>query len=168
MGLPVDATNLGRSYDWAYGALFRRVLMPLWEGKVRGRATLTHLQQLEQTQWLSREQLDELQTQSLVKLLTYAGENVPYYRELFRTARFDPRAVRSRADLVELPLLTRDIVRERYRGADRSGAPRQEHQERHERLDRQALEVRILARERMLAAGDQAARLRVGRLPTWK
>jgi phenylacetate-CoA ligase len=115
MGLPVDATNLGRSYDWAYGALFRRVLMPLWEGKVRGRATLTHLQQLEQTQWLSREQLDELQTQSLVKLLTYAGENVPYYRELFRTARFDPRAVRSRADLVELPLLTRDIVRERYR-----------------------------------------------------
>jgi phenylacetate-CoA ligase len=114
MGLPVDATHLGRTYDWAYGALFRRVLMPLWEGKVRRRTTLTHLQELEQTQWLSREQLDELQTQSLVKLLTYAGEHVPYYRELFRTVRFDPRAVRSRADLGELPLLTRDIVRERY------------------------------------------------------
>lgn len=114
MGLLVEPTNLGRSYDWAYGALLRRVLMPLWEGKVRRRATLQHLQQLEQTQWLNREQLDQLETQALVKLLSYAGKNVPYYRELFRHARFDPRAVRSRADLVGLPLLTREIVRERY------------------------------------------------------
>ena len=38
---------------------------------------------------------------------------MPYYRELFSRVRFDPRGVRSRADLEQLPPLTRAIVRER-------------------------------------------------------
>ena len=40
------------------------------------------------------------------------GSSLGY--ELFRTLGFDPRGVTSRADVEELPLLTRDIVRERY------------------------------------------------------
>jgi phenylacetate-CoA ligase len=107
-------STLRRACDVAYGALFKNVLFPAWENGVRGRSTLSHLSLLERTQWLSREELDRLETRALVQLLTYAGANVPYYRELFRKHRFDPRGVRSRADLAELPLLTREIVRERY------------------------------------------------------
>jgi phenylacetate-CoA ligase len=107
-------TSLRRACDLAYGAIFESVLLPAWERGVRGRSTLQHLAQLEQSQWLSREELDRLETDALVRLLSYAGAHVPYYRELFRNQRFDPRAVRSRADLAELPLLTREIVRERY------------------------------------------------------
>lgn len=103
-----------QAYDSAYGAVYQRLLWPAWERGVRGRETLTHLAFLERSQWLSRAELDRLETEQLVALLTYAGTHVPYYRELFRTLHFDPRGVRSRADLAELPLLTRDIVRERY------------------------------------------------------
>ncbi|HXK16289.1 MAG TPA: hypothetical protein VNG33_00695 [Polyangiaceae bacterium] len=110
----MDLTSLRRACDLAYGSVFKHLLLPAWERGVRGRETLSYLDQLEQTQWFSREELDALETHALVQLLDYAGSNVPYYRELFRKFRFDPRGVRSRADLAELPLLTREIVRERY------------------------------------------------------
>jgi phenylacetate-CoA ligase len=110
----MELNRFRRACDSAYGAVFQSVLLPAWERGVRGRNTLRHLSYLQETQWLDREELDVLETRALVQLLSYAGSNVPYYRELFLKHRFDPRGVRSRADLAELPLLTRDIVRERY------------------------------------------------------
>jgi phenylacetate-CoA ligase len=89
-------------------------LLPAWERVIRRRDTLNHLAYLNQSQWFAPEERAREDVAALRRLLTYAGEHVPYYREAFRAARFDPRDVTSRADLSELPLLTRDIVRERY------------------------------------------------------
>ena len=100
--------------DRAYGAAFEKVFFPFWDRVVRGRDTLKHLSYLEKSQWLPREEREREDSAALTKLLCHAGQNVPYYRELFRTHRFDPRAVRQVSDLAELPLLTREIVRERY------------------------------------------------------
>jgi phenylacetate-CoA ligase len=112
--LTMDATGLESAYDRAYGAFFERVLLPTWEHAVRRRDTLKLLAKLEASQWQEADVREQQELADLVQLLSYAGNNVPYYRELFRQARFDPRAVRSRADLAELPLLTREIVSERY------------------------------------------------------
>jgi phenylacetate-CoA ligase len=103
-----------RHGDRAYTALFENVLWPAWDRAVRRRETRRHLIALERSQWLEPEVRAREELRALVELLTYAGREVPYYRELFRTYRFDPRAVRSTADLAILPLLTRDIIRERY------------------------------------------------------
>src|SRR4051812_27608611 len=100
--------------DRIYGALFEGLLWPFWEGAIRGLSTLEHLAYLERSQWFGRAERQRRDSAALLSLLRYAGQNVPYYRELFAKHRFDPRAVRSTADLAELPLLTRDIVRERY------------------------------------------------------
>lgn len=110
----MQLSTIRRAGDLAYGSIFQALLLPAWERGIRGRDMLTHLASLERTQWFSRQELDALETKMLVDLLCYAGTNVPYYRELFRQRRFEPREVRSRADLAELPLLTREIVRERY------------------------------------------------------
>jgi len=110
----MQPSSFRRACDSAYGTVFQALLMPVWERGVRGRDTLTHLASLERSQWFSREELNRLETQSLIELLSYAGTNVPYYRELFQKERFDQRGLRSRADLAALPLLTREIVRERY------------------------------------------------------
>jgi phenylacetate-CoA ligase len=110
----MNLMSFGRACDWAYGAVFQNLLLPVWERGVRRRDTLRHLSYLEQSQWLSREELAQRETAALVELLSYAGRHVPYYRELFGKLCFDPRGLRSRADLAQLPLLTRDIVRERY------------------------------------------------------
>ena len=97
-------------YAWTY----ERVLFPGWQRGVRRRSTFELLSRLEATQWLPASELEALQLESLRALLRHAGARVPYYRELFRKIGFDPRGVRSRADLAELPILTRDVVRERY------------------------------------------------------
>ena len=110
----MNLASFRRGCDSAYGTAYQKLLFPLWERGVRGRSTLEHWHQLELSQWLSPQELERATTQELIRLLSYAGANVPYYRELFRAQRFDPRAIESRADLAELPLLTRDIVQERY------------------------------------------------------
>jgi phenylacetate-CoA ligase len=98
----------------AYAWLYRNALSPFWEKVVRGRPTHDHLAFLEATQWLPEEEIEQIQLEMLKRLLVHAGEHVPYYRELFKKERFDPRAVSSRADLRSLPVLTKDIIRERY------------------------------------------------------
>jgi phenylacetate-CoA ligase len=105
----------GTAYiDEAYAKVFGRVLMPGWERIVRRRETLKHLAYLNESQWLDREELDRRTVLALRRLLRHAGRYVPYYQELFREHGFDPRDVKSRSDLQALPVLTRDIVRERY------------------------------------------------------
>lgn len=100
--------------DYAYQAAFERVLWPAWERLIRRRDTLSHLAYLEQSQWEHAEVRRAREVEDLRRLLLYAEREVPYYRELFRQVRFEPRAVTKLTDLTELPLLTREIVRERY------------------------------------------------------
>jgi phenylacetate-CoA ligase len=97
----------------AYAALFQKAL-PFWEGVVRRRATLEHLEYLERSQWMSAEERRVQSDRALQRLVLHAATNVPYYRELFRTRGIDPRSIRTRGDLEVVPLLTREIVRERY------------------------------------------------------
>jgi phenylacetate-CoA ligase len=103
----VIATSL---YGWAYG----NVLFPAWQRVVRRRPIRDHLAVLEQTQWLTPAELERLQIDALRVLLDHAGRRIPYWRELFARIGFEPRAVRSLADLEALPALTRDIVQERF------------------------------------------------------
>jgi phenylacetate-CoA ligase len=100
--------------DRAYGAVFEKLLLPIWERAIRQRDTLRHLAYLEQSQWCSEAERDRLQFEALTRLLQHAGTHVPYYRELFQALGIDPREIRSRADLAALPVLTREIVSERY------------------------------------------------------
>lgn len=90
------------------------MLWPAWEGIVKRRDTLTHLSYLEQSQWEATEVRRKRELADLIALLDFAGREVPYYRELFRAQRFEPRGVTSAADLLALPVLTRELVRERY------------------------------------------------------
>jgi phenylacetate-CoA ligase len=94
-----------------YGALYRRVLMPLWENGVRRRPTLRHLQALERTQWSTLDELHELQARALGRLLVHAYDHVPYYTALFDEAGVRPQESRGHADLSRLPILTREAAR---------------------------------------------------------
>jgi phenylacetate-CoA ligase len=108
---PIGATLGPRDlYAWVY----QRALSPLWEKEIRGRPTYDHLAFLEATQWRTEQEVEQIQLAMLKQLLRHAGERVPYYRELFKRERFDPRGVTSRAELCALPVLTKDIIRERY------------------------------------------------------
>jgi phenylacetate-CoA ligase len=99
----------------SYARVYRRLLWPAWERFARGRTTAQHLGLLEKMQWRTPEAIERYQLDALRALLTHAGRNVPYWQETFRRLAFDARDVVRREDLAALPILTRDIVRERCR-----------------------------------------------------
>jgi phenylacetate-CoA ligase len=97
-----------------YASLYDSVLFPGWQGVVHRRPVFRYGRLLAASQWFDRHALDRLKLANVRSLLLHAAANVPYYRELFRSIRFDARGVTSLADLETLPVLTRDTIRERY------------------------------------------------------
>jgi phenylacetate-CoA ligase len=112
--MTLSESPMSRQIDTMYTSVYERVLLPTWERALRGRPTLAYLAHLDATQWLPAEAIEKAQLDSLRTLLVHAEANVPYYRETFAKIGFDARGVRSRDDLSALPLLTKDIIRERY------------------------------------------------------
>ena len=103
-----------------YTRLISGLIFPLHE-RLKGHDTHRLLGKMEQSQWWSPEKLAELQLQRLRELLVSAGEQVPYYRELFELQGFRPAALERLEQLQELPFLTKDIIRanqERLMAAD--------------------------------------------------
>ncbi len=97
------------SYAWVYEKILHRA----WEG-ARHRPVPRYLASLEKTQWLPADELAQIQLESLRGLLIHSQRHVPYYIDLFWKIGFDARGITRRDDLAELPLLTKDIIRERY------------------------------------------------------
>ncbi len=66
---------------------------------------------LKESQWWSKEQLEEYQLLQLKKLFNHAYENVPYYTEIFKKLKLKPKEIQSLQDLQKLPYLSKEIVR---------------------------------------------------------
>ena len=114
-GTPGGLLRIPSPSRGTYAGVYENVFWPLWQRIVNRRATFQHLPYLEASQWRTPEEIEAAQTGALRRLLKHAADDIPYYRELFAKHDFDPRGVRSRADLAALPLLTREIIRERYK-----------------------------------------------------
>ncbi len=67
---------------------------------------------LQESQWWSKEELEEYQMQQLSKLLHHAYENVPYYHKVFEERGLKPKDIQGFGDLKKLPYLTKEIIRE--------------------------------------------------------
>ncbi len=90
-----------------YGLVFQNVLHPVWETRLKRRPTLSHLEQLERSEWCSLDELGALQTTALRKLLDHAFNHTPHYRRRFEERALQPGDIRTIDDLRKLPLLTR-------------------------------------------------------------
>ena len=86
-----------------YTKLTANVLFPLHE-RMKKHSTIDVFRAMEKTQWLSADEMSQLQLDRLREFLSRIGEQVPYYRQLFSTLNFDPVALKSLQDLQKLPL----------------------------------------------------------------
>jgi phenylacetate-CoA ligase len=64
------------------------------------------------SQYWERERLIKLQWDRTCELVSYAYENVPYYRELFRSSGVHPSDIQHLDAFSQIPLLTKQIIRE--------------------------------------------------------
>ncbi len=68
---------------------------------------------LEKTQWLKKEQLQELKLEKFKALVKHAYDQVPYYHTAFKQVEFKPEDLRRLDDLRKIPVLTKHIMRDK-------------------------------------------------------
>lgn len=93
-----------------YTFLVAEVLFPLQEA-LKSHSTLAVRRGMDDSQWWSARKLEALRLDRLRRLLSLAGSDVPYYRDLFARIGFCPAKITSISDLARLPLLTKAIIR---------------------------------------------------------
>lgn len=108
--------------DKAYASLARRIVFPLHE-RMKGHSTFQILREMEKDQWTVPEQLRQLQERRLTHLLSCAFHSVKYYRELAQESGWGPRDFQSASDLIQLPFLTKQIIRSRLEDLKSVEAP---------------------------------------------
>jgi phenylacetate-CoA ligase len=69
-----------------------------------------NLKELEHTQWLSRAELETLQFRKIQRVIRYAFEHVPYYRDRYTQEDIHPEDIKSYKDFQALPFLTKDDI----------------------------------------------------------
>ncbi|NIM19927.1 MAG: phenylacetate--CoA ligase family protein [Candidatus Latescibacteria bacterium] len=79
---------------------------------MRRRRTFHYLNQFEKDQWLSEEELKEIQWKKLKPLLEHAYQHVPYYREQFENCGFHPEQMQDLSDISKIPILTKKNIQD--------------------------------------------------------
>lgn len=75
-----------------------------------GLETQRHLRELKKTQWLSPAELEQWQLKRIQHMVTYAYDNVPFYRERYGREDIHPGDIKSLKDFRALPFLTRQDI----------------------------------------------------------
>lgn len=96
-----------------YEFMTKHVLAPVLD-ICRGTATMKCLKELEETQWWPRYKILALQNERLSKLVRYAYDNVPYYHRIFQEQGLKPEDMETSEDLVKLPILTKQLIRNNF------------------------------------------------------
>ena len=63
---------------------------------------------------MSRDKLEKLQSERLIKKLKYIAKNVPYYAEKLKAANIDIKDISSIKDLYKLPFMTSEDIKNTY------------------------------------------------------
>jgi phenylacetate-coenzyme A ligase PaaK-like adenylate-forming protein len=88
-------------------------------GKKEARVRLGHefekrLQELVDSEKWSASEIEAYQNENLRGLVRHAYENVPYYRERWKSLGLSPADIQSRHDLRKLPVLSKEDVRQNF------------------------------------------------------
>ncbi len=96
--------------------LYRQVIIPAFESGWKRRRTLRYLQELEDSQWWTRQRLEALQLTRLRSMLEHCYQHSGYFKQLWDSQGLKTSKVESLADFVRWPLTSRETMRDR--GAD--------------------------------------------------
>ncbi len=99
--LPVFLQNAA---CWYYGMKEARVRL--------GKIFEQRLRELTDSEKWSAAEIEAYQNEKLRSLVRHAFENVPYYRERWKSLKLSPEDIRTREDLAKLPVLTKEDVRQ--------------------------------------------------------
>jgi phenylacetate-CoA ligase len=92
-------------------SIIRKIIYPAYR-RLRRDRVLAYLDEMHRVQAWEPERIREFQWDKMKRLLAYAAEHVPYYRNLFRSLGASPADFRSRDDLGGIPPLRKKDIRD--------------------------------------------------------
>jgi len=66
------------------------------------------------TQWLTKQELQQIQFDALKKLLLHSYKNVPFYKKVFDEYNFNPTRFNDFSDINILPIISKDTIRDNF------------------------------------------------------
>lgn len=93
--------------------MYENVLYPLYNYEC-GARTVRTARHLDETQWLSPEELYEYRFRKLKKLVDHAYDHVPYYRDWMTRNKLGPGDIKALDDIRFFPVLTKEVIRTNY------------------------------------------------------
>lgn len=96
-----------------YTRFLRGVALPLGDW-MRGVPIGQAMRVLNEAQWWPAEKVKAYQAEKLRRLVRSSFENIAYVRDMMQGRGLKPEDIQSADDLVKLPLLTKQIIRENY------------------------------------------------------
>ena len=99
-----------------YETLYQKLLLPFFDGVLKGRHTVTHWKRSEESQWHGRDQHEAEQLTALRQLLTHATKTCPYYASHWNELGLEAGSLQSLADFQNWPLITRETIRRNRQG----------------------------------------------------
>lgn len=106
-----------------YTQIVAKLLFPLHEW-LKKHHTVKEFKRLERSQWLSEQAIAQIQAQRLRAFIQSIYQHVPYYRQLFDHLGLTPADIETPDDLIKLPFLTKDVIRDHFTDftADNAGS----------------------------------------------
>ncbi len=81
-------------------------------GRFTSNTAWRHFERIQKNQWLPIEELNALRWARMKVLLEYAEENIPFYRDLWKSAGASPRRFTCLKDMLNLPVVSKpDIIK---------------------------------------------------------
>ncbi len=104
-------SSIHQSYTHSrYAAILRKTVFPHVLKRDKRASSLRHWQQLEKSQYWSRQRLLDYQWERLKTILTYAYKHTSYYKKIFDEYGLTPESFRTFEDITKLPILTKDVI----------------------------------------------------------
>lgn len=94
--------------------LSRHVGYPLF-WKIKGLDVKSKIEKLQASQWLSRDEIKDIQIRRLKRLIWHVYENVPYYRNIFYDLGIVPEDIKNIDAFRKLPLLSKTDIRNNFK-----------------------------------------------------
>ena len=93
-----------------YAPLLRNWVYPLAQ-RLQGRDFHTTMNAALRDQFLSSEEVRELQFQKVSALIRHACQTVPYYQQAFGKIGLEPGDIKTWEDFKNIPILTKELLR---------------------------------------------------------
>jgi phenylacetate-CoA ligase len=93
-----------------YNVISEKVVLPLSD-LLTSQKVYKYFKLLQKSQYWDRKQIDDYQNEKLKFLIKHSYNTVPYYKDLFDKIGLKPEEIKTKEDLVKIPITSKEVIK---------------------------------------------------------